>query len=162
MAARCVNSGPALLNIKPDCRSRLFLRRRRRFHGVEVAKQDCRDLRHLPVHLGTAMRPTFGFPQIISSFAHLTLEVPGVYRHSRSLVVPPSLDTRRRLQSSPAPARAGSCMAHIFRIPRPFVCGASGAAGLFHGAMVSMMMLIPPSALSISPCTRSTSAFRNC
>jgi hypothetical protein len=27
------------------------------------------------------MRPTFRFPQIVGSFAHLTFEVPGVYRH---------------------------------------------------------------------------------
>jgi hypothetical protein len=31
---------------------------------------------------------------------------------------------------------------------------------LFHGAMVSMMMLIPPNTLSISLCTRRTSDFR--
>jgi hypothetical protein len=41
------------------------------------------------------------------------------------------------------------------------VGGAGEIAGLFQGAMVSMMILIPDNALSISPCTRETSAFRN-
>ena len=33
--------------------------------------------------------------------------------------------------------------------------------GLFQGAIVSIMILIPDNALSISPCTRETSEFRN-
>ena len=33
--------------------------------------------------------------------------------------------------------------------------------GVFQGAMVSIMILIPDNALSISPCTRETSEFRN-
>ena len=40
------------------------------------------------------------------------------------------------------------------------VGGAGEIGGLFQGAMVSIMILIPDNALSISPCTRETSAFR--
>jgi hypothetical protein len=48
------------------------------------------------------------------------------------------------------------------RTPRlPFADGATGSAMLFHGAMVSTMILIPPNTLSISLCTRPVSDFRN-
>src|SRR4029079_265185 len=44
----------------------------------------------------------------------------------------------------------------------PVVFGStSESLVLFQGAMVSMMMLIPANTLSISPCTRPTSDFRN-
>src|SRR5262249_16164446 len=52
----------------------------------------------------------------------------------------------------------------LMRGPRNDVVlvGAVGAiGGLFQGAMVSIMILMPDSALSISPCTRETSEFRN-
>src|ERR1700739_3141581 len=39
--------------------------------------------------------------------------------------------------------------------------GTSESALFFHGAMVSIIILIPSNALLISPCTRSTSEFRN-
>ena len=41
------------------------------------------------------------------------------------------------------------------------VGGAGEIGGLFQGAMVSIIILIPDNALSISPCTRETSEFRN-
>ena len=41
------------------------------------------------------------------------------------------------------------------------VGGAGEIGGLFQGAMVSIIILIPDTALSISPCTREISEFRN-
>src|SRR5450759_1269098 len=63
-------------------------------------------------------------------------------------------------------AHRRDCVASTFaagpaRTARALLGGASETTVLFHGAMVSTMILIPANALSISRCTLSTSDVRN-